>query len=45
MAATVCSLRWPIVNEDGEQEGEYVQVDLMPTTNMKMMAFGRFSQQ
>lgn len=45
MAATVCSLRWPIVNEDGEQEGEYVQVDLMPTPNMKMMAFGRFSQQ
>ena len=22
MAATVCSLRWPIVNEDGEQESK-----------------------
>ena len=45
MAATVCSLRWPIVNDDGRQEDEYVQVDLMPTTNMKMTKFGRFSQQ
>ena len=43
MAATVCSLRWPIVNDDGKQEDEYVQVDLMPTTNMKMTRFGRFS--
>ena len=45
MASTVCSLRWPIVNDDGKQENEYVQVDLMPTTNMKMTRFGRFSQQ
>ena len=45
MAATVCSLRWPIVNDDGRQESEFVQVDLMPTTNMKMTRFGRFSQQ
>lgn len=42
MAATVCSLRWPI---RGNQKGKYVQVDLMPTPNMKMMAFGKFSQQ
>lgn len=44
MAATVCSLRWPIVNDDGKQDGQFVQVDLMPTPNMKMMKFGRFSQ-
>ena len=24
MAATVCSLRWPIANADGEQENEFI---------------------
>ena len=42
--ATVCSIGWPIVNTDGKQEGEVCQLDLMPTTNLKMMRFGRFSQ-
>ena len=45
MAATVCSLRWPISNDDGKQDGEFVQVDLMPSPNMKMTKFGRYSQQ
>lgn len=44
MAATVCSLRWPIVDDDGQQPDEFVQVDLMPTVNMKLTKFGRFSQ-
>lgn len=43
-AGTVCSLRWPIVNDDGGQENEFIQVDLMPTLNMKMTTFGKFSQ-
>ena len=43
MAATVCSLRWPIKGKG--QRGKYVQVDLNPTPNMKMTSFGRFSQQ
>lgn len=42
MAATVCSLRWPIKGKG--QRGKYVQVDLNPTPNMKMTSFGRFSQ-
>lgn len=45
MAATICSLAWPIANTDGKQEGEFVQLDLMPTTNLKLTRFGRFSQQ
>ena len=44
MAGTVCSLDWPIVSDDGMQDGEKVQVDLMPHKNLKMISFGRFSQ-
>ena len=43
--ATLCSLAWPISNTDGKQEDQYVQLDLMPTTNLKLTRFGRFSQQ
>lgn len=37
------SIRVPIVNFDGRQEGQFVQVDLMPTTNMKFQAWSRYA--
>ena len=43
-SSTLCSLAWPIANVDGKQEEQYVQLDLMPTPNLTMARFGRFSQ-
>ena len=37
------SIRVPIVNFDGRQEGQFVQVDLMPTTNMKFQSWSRYA--
>ena len=39
----IVSLGWPIENVDGKQEGEFVQLDLMPSDNLKMTAWGMAS--
>lgn len=43
MGLNLCSYRWPIANVDGKQEGEYVQLDLMPTTDIELMKWGMYS--
>lgn len=39
----IVSLGWPIENVDGKQEGQFVQLDLMPSDNLKMTAWGMAS--
>ena len=34
------SYAWPIANADGKQEGQYVQLDLVVTDNMKYITWG-----
>ena len=36
------SIGFPISNVDGEQEGEIVQLDLIPVDNLKFQAWGQF---
>lgn len=36
---------WPIANMDGKQEGKYVQLDFVVTTNMKFVTWGMHSDQ
>lgn len=37
------SISWPIANVDGQQEGEYVQLDLMPVEDLNFVSWGSFS--
>lgn len=39
----ILSIGWPIANTDGKQEGETVQLDIMPVDNLKMAAWGMAS--
>lgn len=39
----IVSIGWPIANVDGKQEGQYVQLDIMPSDNLKMTAWGMAS--
>ena len=39
----IVSVGWPIANVDGKQEGEFVQLDIMPSDNLKMTAWGMAS--
>ena len=39
----IVSVGWPIVNVDGKQKGKYVQLDIMPSDNLKMTAWGMAS--
>lgn len=39
----IVSIGWPIANIDGKQEGEFVQLDIMPSDNLKMTAWGMAS--
>lgn len=39
----IVSIGWPIENIDGKQEGETVQLDIMPSDNLKMTAWGMAS--
>ena len=36
---------WPIANEDGKQEGKYVQLDFVITNNMKFVSWGMHGDQ
>lgn len=36
------SINWPIVNDDGKQEGQKVQVDLVPTDSVKFQAWAQY---
>lgn len=36
---------WPIANEDGRQEGKFIQLDFVVTTNMKFITWGMHSNQ
>jgi len=36
------SVRWPIANSDKKQNGEFVQVDLIPHKNLKMLQWGMY---
>ena len=36
------SVGYPISNEDGEQEGQIVQLDLIPVDNLKFQAWGQY---
>lgn len=37
------SVRWPIENVDGQQKGEFVQIDLMPTTSLDFIKWGTYA--
>lgn len=37
------SISWPIENTDGKQEGQFVQVDLMPVEDLNFVSWGSFS--
>ena len=37
------SISWPIANIDGKQDGEYVQLDLMPVEDLNFVRWGSFS--
>jgi hypothetical protein len=39
----IVSIGWPIANIDGKQENQYVQLDIMPSDNLKMTAWGMAS--
>lgn len=39
------AMAYPIVNNDGKQEGEFVQLDLVPVENLKLRAFSQYSPQ
>ena len=39
----IVSIGWPIENVDGKQEGQTVQLDIMPSDNLKMTAWGMAS--
>jgi hypothetical protein len=43
IALNLCSYRWPIVNVDGKQPNEFVQLDLMPTNDIELMKWGMYS--
>ena len=36
---------WPIANEDGKQDGKYVQLDFVITTNMRFVKWGMHGSQ
>jgi hypothetical protein len=36
---------WPIANEDGKQDGKYVQLDFVITNNMKFVTWGMHGNQ
>lgn len=36
------SINWPIMNDDGKQEGQKVQVDLVPTDSVKFQAWAQY---
>jgi cytidyltransferase-like protein len=36
------SVRWPIVNVDGTQENQFVQIDIFPHDNLKMLEWGMY---
>lgn len=36
---------WPIANTDGLQEGKYIQLDFVITTNMRFITWGMYSDQ
>ena len=37
------SFAWPIVNNDGEQEGEFVQLDLNPDDSLKFRGWAQYA--
>lgn len=39
----IVSLAFPITNTDGEQDGDYVQLDLMPVDSIEFSAWGMYS--
>lgn len=39
----IVSIGWPIANIDGKQDNQYVQLDIMPSDNLKMTAWGMAS--
>ena len=39
------SLKWPIANTDGKQPNEFVQLDLMPTSDIDFATFSKFTPQ
>lgn len=39
----IVSIGWPIANTDGKQDNQYVQLDIMPSDNLKMTAWGMAS--
>lgn len=39
----IVSIGWPIESVDGKQDGEVVQLDIMPSDNLKMTAWGMAS--
>lgn len=43
MIPTLFSIKCPIQNFDGKQEGEFVQLDLMPTKNFKFQGWSLFA--
>ena len=42
---TGTSISYPIANVDGKQEGEFVQVDVVPTDNIKFQAWSQYAAQ
>jgi hypothetical protein len=38
-------MAYPIVNNDGKQDGEFVQLDFVPVENLKLRAFSQYSPQ
>ena len=41
-ARGLTSVRWPIVNSDGKQSHKFVQIDMIPHKNLKMLQWGMY---